>query len=361
VRAVVLLGGAGTRLRPLTRTAPKQVLPVVEVPMIERVLAHLGAHGVDEAVLSLGYRHEAFVLLFPEERAGDVSLTWAVEPEPLDTAGAVAFAARSAGVDSTFLVVNGDVLTDLDVSAMVEFHDRRGAEATISLATVSDPSAFGLVEIDPDDGHVERFVEKPAFRLPGPGQVNAGTYVLEPSVLDRIPPGRRMSIERQVFPALVEKQSLYGYPSSDYWTDTGTPAQYLQAQLDLLYGRRPGPPAPGAVETADSVWRLGDAVIDGDVRGPALVGPAAFVGRGAVVEGSVVGSGARVHAGARVHESVLLPGAAVRAGAVVTRSIVGERAVVGERSHLSATTVIGAGTEVPAGCRLEGARVPSDD
>jgi len=361
VRAVVLLGGAGTRLRPLTRTAPKQVLPIVEVPMIERVLAHLGAHGVDEAVLSLGYLHDAFVLLFPEARAGRVSLTWAVEPEPLDTAGAVAFAARTAGIEGTFLVVNGDVLTDLDVSAMVEFHHGRGAEATISLATVADPSAFGLVEIDPGDGHVERFVEKPAFRLPGPGLVSAGTYVLEPSVLDRVPPGARMSIERRVFPALVEKQSLYGYPSSDYWTDTGTPAQYLQAQLDLLNGLRPGPPAPGAVDTGGSVWTLGHAVVDGDVRGPALVGPAAFVGRGAVVEGSVVGSGARVHGGARVRDSVLLPGAAVRAGSVVTRSIVAERAVVGEGSHLSALTVVGPGTEIAAGSRLEGVRVPSGD
>ncbi len=326
--------------------------------MIERVLGHLASHGVAEAVLSLGYLHDAFVLLFPEGRMGDMSLTWAVEPEPLDTAGAVAFAARNAGIDSSFLVVNGDVLTDLDVSAMVESHHRRGAEATISLAVVPDPSAFGLVEIDPDDGRVRRFLEKPALPIAGAGQVNAGTYVLEPSVLDRIPPGR-VSIERHVFPALVETQSLYGFASPDYWTDTGTPAQYLQAQLDLLNGRRSGPPAPGAVPRGDdSVWTLGDAVIDGDVRGPALVGSAAFVARGAVVEGSVIGSGARVHDGAWVHESVLLPGSAVRAGAVVSRSVVGEQAVVGQDAHLSALTVVGAATEVPAGCRLEGARMP---
>jgi mannose-1-phosphate guanylyltransferase len=360
VRAVVLLGGAGTRLRPLTRTTPKQVLPIVEVPMIERVLAHLASHGVDEAVLSLGYLHDAFVLLFPDARLGGVSLTWAVEPEPLDTAGAVAFAAAEAGIDSTFLVVNGDVLTDLDVSAMVEFHHRRAAEATISLAVVPDPSAFGLVEVDAADGRVLQFVEKPTFRVAGPGQVSAGTYVLEPSVLHRIPPGRRVSIEREVFPALVEKQSLYGFASPDYWTDTGTPAQYLQAHLDLLSGLRPGPPAPGAVPKGDAVWTLGDAVVDGEVRGPALVGSAAFVGRDAVVEASVIGSGARVHGGARVHESVLLPGSVVRAGAVVSRSVLGEQAVVGEDAHLSGLTVVGAGTDIPAGSRLEGARVPAD-
>lgn len=361
MRAVVLVGGAGTRLRPLTRTTPKQVLPIVEVPMIERVLGHLASHGISEAVLSLGYLHDAFSALFPDGRLGAMSLTWAVEPEPLDTAGAVGFAARAAGIDDTFLVVNGDVLTDLDVSAMVESHHRRAAEGTISLAVVADPSPFGLVDVDPADGRVQRFVEKPSVRLPGAGQVSAGTYVLEPSVLDRIPADRRMSIEREVFPALVEKQSLYGFMSPDYWTDTGTPAQYLQAHLDLLNGRRPGPPAPGAVSRGDSVWTIGEAVIDGEVRGPALVGSAAFVARGAVVDESVVGSGARVHGGARVQGSVLLPGAAVRAGAVVTRSVIGERAVVGEEAHVSELTVLGAGAEIPAGYRLEGARVPADE
>jgi len=361
VRAVVLLGGAGTRLRPLTRTAPKQVLPIVGVSMIERVLGHLGGHGVTEAVLSLGYLHDAFRRLFPDGRAAGVELAWAVEPEPLDTAGAVAFAARTAGFDDRpLLVVNGDVLTDLDVSAMIAFHVDRAAEATISLAEVADPSAFGLVDVDPG-GRVSRFVEKPAFPVPGAGRVNGGTYVLEPSVLDRIPAGRRMSIEREVFPGLVAKESLFGFFSSAYWTDTGTPAQYLQAQLDLLSGMRPGPPAPGATCRDDSVWTIGDPVLDGEVRGPALVGPAAVVERGAVVEGSVIGSGARVHGGARIHQSVLLPGAVVRAGAVVSRSVVGEQAVVGEDARLSDLTVVGAGVEISPGCRLEGARVPADD
>ena len=361
MRAVVLLGGAGTRLRPLTRSAPKQVLPIVEVPMIERVLGHLAAHGVTEAVLSLGYLHDAFVLLFPERRMGGLSLTWAVEPEPLDTAGAVAFAARAAGIDSAFLVINGDVLTDLDITAMVDFHRQRDAEATISLAEVADPSAFGLVDVDPAAGRVRRFVEKPAFPVPGAGQINAGTYVVEPSVLERVPVGRRMSIEREVFPALAEKDSLFGFLSGAYWTDTGTPANYLQAQLDLLAGHRPGPPAPGAASRGDSVWTLGAPVIDGEVRGPALVGSAAVVARGALVERSVIGSGAAVHSGAHVHESVLLPGATVGAGAVVSRSVIGEGAVIGEKAQLSGLTIVGSGIEIPSGSRLDGDRVPPDD
>ena len=206
--AVVLVGGTGTRLRPLTLTVPKQVLPIVEVPMIERVLAYLETHGVEEAVLSLGYLHGAFQALFPDGRCGNVRLTYAVEPEPLDTAGAVGFAARHAGVSERFLVVNGDVLTDLDITAMVAFHEERGAEATISLTMVEDPSAFGLVPIDPD-GKVLAFVEKPAPGTVGASYINAGTYVLEPSVLDHIPEGQRISIERQVFPLLAAAGTVY--------------------------------------------------------------------------------------------------------------------------------------------------------
>ena len=355
----MLVGGTGTRLRPLTLTVPKQVLPIVEVPMIERVLAYLGGHGVDEAVLSLGYLHDAFLALFPDGRCGDVRLTYAVEPEPLDTAGAVGFAARAAGIDGRFLVVNGDILTDLDITAMVAFHARRGAEASISLAQVADPSAFGLVPVD-GQGKVVAFVEKPAQGEAGPSLVNAGTYVLEPSVLDRIPGGRRVSIEREVFPALAAVGSLYGYESTDYWTDTGTPRQYLDAQLDLVSGRRPGPPAPGATCRSAGVWTIGDARVDGDVRGPALVGTGATVAAGAVVEGSVIGAGAVVHAGARVHESVLLAGAVVDAGATVTRSIVGAGAVIGARACLGGLTVLGSGYRVEPEAVLDGARLPGE-
>ncbi|MDQ4070335.1 MAG: NDP-sugar synthase [Actinomycetota bacterium] len=357
MRAVVLVGGAGTRLRPLTLTVPKQVLPIVEVPMIERVLAYLEPHGVEEAVLSLGYLHDAFVALFPDGRAGRVRLTYAVEPEPLDTAGAIGFAARAAGIDERFLVVNGDILTDLDVSDMVDFHARRRAEATISLAKVADPSAFGLVPID-GEGKVVAFVEKPAPGAVGSSLVNAGTYVLEPSVLDRIPEGRRSSIEREVFPALAAAGSLYGYDSSDYWTDTGTPRQYLEAQLDLVYGRRPGPPAPAATAGPHGVWALGGAHVGDDIEGPAVIGAGASVAAGACVQGSVIGARSHVAAGARVLDSVLLPDAVVGEGAVVNRSILGRGVRVGDGAEVSGLSVLGDGYHVAPATRLDGARLP---
>jgi len=369
VKAVVLVGGAGTRLRPLTLTVPKQVLPIVEVPMIERVLAYLGGHGVDEAILSLGYLHDAFEALFPEGRCSGVDLTYAVEPEPLDTAGAVGFAARYAGVSERFLVVNGDILTDLDVTAMVAFHEQRGAEATISLASVADPSAFGLVPID-GEGKVIAFVEKPAPGAPGPSGplsgergaalVNAGTYVLEPSVLDRIPEGRRVSIEREVFPALAGAGTLYGFDSTAYWTDTGTPLQYLEAQLDLLSGRRPGPPAPLAESGPNGTWTLGDADFGSSVHGPTLLGAGAWVAADASVTRSVVGARCRIHAGARVADSVLLPGAVVGKGAVVDHSILGRCAQVGDGAEVTGVSVLGDDYVVEPRTHLDGARLPAD-
>jgi NDP-sugar pyrophosphorylase family protein len=357
VKAVVLVGGEGTRLRPLTLSTPKQMLPVAEVTMIERVLGHLAAHGVKDVTLSLGYRPDAFLNLFPGGKAGDLTIRYAVEPEPLGTAGAIRFAAEAAEIDGTFLACNGDVLTDLDVAALVDFHTRWEAEGTIALTRVPDPSAYGLVPTGAD-GRVLAFVEKPLPEESVTGAINAGTYVLEPSVLERIPKGQPSSIEREVFPGMAQEGRLYAVASDAYWIDTGTPALYLQAQLDLLDGRRPPPPAPGAQLRQGDVWTLGEPVIDGIVMGPALVGTAAYIQAGAKVERSVIGSGARVYDGAEVRGSVLLPGASVHSGAVIDGSIVGEGAVVGRDARLSGLTVVGDGVEVDAEARLYGVRLP---
>ncbi len=178
------------------------MLPIVGVPMIERVLGHLALHGVDEAVLSLGYLPDAFMEAYPDGRAAGIRLIYAVEPEPLDTAGAVRFAATFAGIAETFVVVNGDVLTDLDLTSLVAFHRERRAEGTIALHPVADPSAFGVVPTD-EEGRVTAFVEKPPRDEAPTNEINAGTYVLEASVLARIPEGGRVSIERETFPAMV--------------------------------------------------------------------------------------------------------------------------------------------------------------
>ena len=329
MRALVLVGGEGTRLRPLTWTTPKQLLPIAGVPMIERVVAHLAAHGVDQVVFSMGYRADAFAEAYPDGRCAGVPVTYAIEPERMDTAGAVRFAARAAGIDDTFIVVNADVLTAIDLRALVEFHRKAGAEGTISLTPVADPSAYGVVPTD-EDGRVLAFIEKPARDEAPTNLINAGCYVLEPSVLDLIPDGRRVSIERETFPAMVAKGSLFALASDAYWIDTGTPATFVQANLD-------------AVDRAGLV---------------AVLGEGTTVGAGACVERSALGAGCRIGDGATVVESVLLPGAVVGPRARICRSVVGAGAEVGADAVLEELTVVGDGVSVPAGAVLAGVRVP---
>lgn len=326
--------------------------------MIERVLGQLSRHGIDRAVLSLGYLPDAFRHAYPAGVAAGVELSYAVEPSPLDTAGAVRFAAAFAGIDDTFVVVNGDVLTDMDLAALLEFHRDSGAEGSISLHPVADPSAFGVVPTD-DKGRVTAFVEKPPPGEAPTNLINAGTYVLEPSVLDRIEPGRRVSIERETFPAMVAAGSLFALADDAYWLDTGTPAAYLQAHFDILEGRRPGPVAPGAREVAPGLWEIGAPVVDGTVRAPVLLADAATVAADSTVARSVLGPGCTVDAGARVVDSVLLAGASVGPRATVTGSVVGPGAQVGERCDVRPVSVIGARAMLPAGTVVDGGRVPA--
>ena len=361
MRAVILVGGEGTRLRPLTLTAPKQMLPIVEQPMIERVIGHLADHGIDDAVLSLGYRPDAFINAYPSGSIEGVRLTYAVEPTPLDTAGAIRFAALHAGIDDTFVVVNGDVLTDSSLTDLVGFHRQRSAEATIALTPVDDPSAFGVVPTD-DAGRVRAFIEKPARDEAPTNLINAGTYVLEASVLDRIPDGRRVSIERETFPALVESGTLYALGSVAYWLDAGTPDAYLRAHRDLLLGRRPGIPAPGAQPApaiGAGVWRIGTVEVASATVVRSLLGTGATVANGALVEESVIGAGVMIEEGAEVTGSVLLPGARVAAKAKVEGSVIGPGAIVGQRCVIHGISVIGAGAVTASGTVIDGARVPA--
>ena len=333
MRAVVLVGGFGTRLRPLTTDVPKQMLPVVHVSMLERVIAGLARYGVDEAVLSLGFRPDAFIDAYPSGTCAGVALRYAVEPEPLDTAGAIRFAALEAGIGETFVVVNGDVLNDFDLRSLLALHRARGAEGTIHLTPVDDPSRYGVVPTDAD-GRVLGFIEKPPLNEAPTNWINAGTYVLEPSVLDRIPGGRKVSIERETFPAMVADGTLYALGDPCYWIDAGTPATYLEVQLDLLGSRR-GTPEPG-------VHR--DAHVDPDAR----------------IVRSVIGAGARIEAGAEVRDSVVLSGAHIGAGAQLDHAIVAEAAHIGAGAVLTDHCVVGRGQQVAAGQKLHNAKVPEE-
>jgi mannose-1-phosphate guanylyltransferase len=334
LQSIILVGGKGTRLRPLTYETPKQMLPLVGVAMIECVLGALARHGVTDAVLSLGYLPDRFIEAYPENVIAGVNVTYAVEPEPLDTAGAIRFAANFAGIDETFLVLNGDVVTDLDVTALLGFHRERGGEATLALHPVEEPSHFGVVDTD-EDGRVLAFIEKPPQGTAPTNLINAGTYVFEPAALDRIAPTGRVSVERDTFPKLVAAHQLYAMSDHAYWLDTGTPQLYLQANVDVLKGRNSQHRFQGVV---DGSWSHPSATID----------PTASLSY------SVVDAGCFVGANVILEDAVLLPGAVVQSGCEIRSSIIGPEAVIGTSSILGPTCVVGAKEHVAADSRLAG-------
>ena len=304
MKALILAGGEGTRLRPLTYTIPKSLLPICNRPFLEHQLRLMRSHGIDEALLLTGYLADAFAP-FVERMAGEgIRLEVVREAEPLGTAGAVRNVLDR--MDGTTIVFNGDVLTDLDVGALIGTHQATRAVATLTLTPVEDASAYGLVPLD-EAGRVKGFVEKPPPDVAKKGGlINAGTYVLEPSVFDDVPPGEMWSFERQVFPSLVERgEPVYGFSSDAYWLDIGTPERYLQAHWDVLAGRS---------ETAEPVGeRRGDLLLApgaraaDDVAGPAVLGPRAAIEPGAEVERVVLLEGAVVESGAVVRDAVVGP------------------------------------------------------
>lgn len=324
MQAIVLVGGEGTRLRPLTNSIPKPALTLVDRPFLAYMVEWLARHGVTEVVLACGFLPDVLREALGDGEHDGTRLRYVTEPDRRGTAGAIRFAADALGDDleDRFLALNGDVLCDLDLSALVREHEERGARATLALQSVEDSAAYGLVSCD-DDGAVLEFTEKTGAAVPG--EVNAGAYVLERSVLDLIAPDREVSIEREVFPRLVG-DGLEGLCLDGYWMDIGTPERYLQASWDILEGRvqtAVRPTAPGLL-VADGAEVATSATV-----GPrAVISPGCSVADGATVRESVLLDGSTVAAGATVSGSVLAPGASVLPGATLSDEIVGQDEIV---------------------------------
>jgi mannose-1-phosphate guanylyltransferase len=344
VQALLLAGGEGTRLRPLTYTTPKPVMPLAGRPFLTFMLDWAHSHGVDEAILSCGFMSDAVKLVLGDIYDG-MRLRYVVEEEPLGTAGPVRLAYDDGVLEERLLVLNGDVLTDIDLTAELHEHARTGARATLALFAVEDTSSYGVVPTT-EDGAVEAFIEKGGGEAPT-NRINAGAYVIEREVVESsIPAGRPVSFEREVFPSLVG-DGLYGFDAAGYWIDIGTPERYLEATWDLLAGR--------ARSTLPPRDETGSLVYENCLLSGAHVGPQ-----------SVLGRHCSVGTDARVERSVLHERVHVGADAAIVEAVLAERVRVGERARVGPDVMVGAGAVIepdavlPAGSRVDpGATVSS--
>ena len=343
MQAVILVGGEGTRLRPLTSTVPKPVVPLVDRPFIAFMLDWLVTHGIDDVIMSCGFLATSVRNVLGDGSAYGVRLRFVEEPDPRGTAGALKYA--SSMLDERFLMLNGDVLTDIDLTAQIAQHERTGARATLALVPVEDPSAYGLVHLA-EDRSVSDFVEKPGLDQIDTNMISAGAYVLDRDVLELVPERRNVSIEREVWPLLIG-EGLYGFPSESYWLDIGTPERYLKGTFDIIEGN---------VRTAVAE-RLGasflaiapDVRMEGRVIPPAVLEPGVRVAAGAHVGSLVVlGQGVTVGAGATVERAVVMNGAEIGPGCTLRDCIVAAGCRVGEGTQITGGAVLGEGVTVGA-------------
>ncbi|BCK70837.1 GDP-mannose pyrophosphorylase [Streptomyces libani subsp. rufus] len=349
--AILLVGGKGTRLRPLTVHTPKPMVPAAGVPFLTHQLARARAAGVEHIVLATSYLAEVFEPYFGDGSALGLHLEYVTEQEPLGTGGAIRNVAprlHSAPGDPV-LIFNGDILTGLDIAALVGTHRTSGADVSLHLTRVEDPRAFGLVPTD-DTGRVTAFLEKP--QTPEEivtDQINAGAYVFNRSVIDTIPAGRPVSVERETFPGLLaDGAHLQGMVDSTYWLDLGTPQAFVRGSADLVLGRAPSPAVPGRCGDR-LILETAEVATDAKLTGGTVVGPRTVIGAGAEIDGSAVLDGAVIAPGARIRDSLIGAGAHIGARTVLDGAVIGDGARIGPDNELRDGIRIWCDADIPAG------------
>ena len=351
MKAILLAGGKGTRLRPLTVHTPKPIVPIFNRPFLYYQIDLLRqVPEIDEAILSLNYQPRRIEEIFGEGEGLGVRLRYVVEPMPLGTGGAIRYAGDQ--LTESVVVFNGDVLTQVDLRAVLKLHRERKAKATIVLTPVENPRAYGLVETDAQ-GNIQRFLEKPGEDEITCNTINAGIYVLEPETFDRIPKDTAWSIERSFFPSLIERgETFVAYVYDGYWIDIGTPAKYLQVHRDIMDGRYAAPPFAGATQTAwvSASARLEEGV---ELQGPCFLDDGVVVKTGArVLPYSVLGRQTHVEEGAVVDGSIVWPNGWIGKEAVVRGSILGRNCHIGRSASVDRDAVLGDKTVVTDYSRL---------
>ena len=360
MKAIILVGGEATRLHPLTYNTPKAMVPVLNTPFLEYVIRHLSSHGIKDIILAQSHFSQPIENYFKDGSRFGVKLSYTIEDTPLGTAGAVKNAEKH--LDETFLVLNGDVFTDLDITAMIAFHRERKAKATIALTQVDDPTSYGLIETNVR-GRVTQFVEKPNRKQITTNMINAGTYTLEPDTLSRIPPQTNFSFERELFPLLLDQgEPIYAYPSAAYWIDIGTPEKYLQLHRDLLNGRSIQHSSPvgeevmiGEQSSIDLTAQIKGPVLIGNnciigrrvkLIGPVVIGSASTISEGTVIEVSVIWRNARLEQGINLKDSIIADNVCLSANSIIHGSVLGENVTVVSGSRLEPGSKIPPGTIV---------------
>lgn len=337
-KAVVLVGGEGTRLRPLTYTTTKAMVPVLNIPFIQHVIHHLSSHDVTEIILAVGYRPDSIKNHFEKSGNTTAKLIYSIEQIPLGTAGAVKNATHYIGKDETLFILNGDIFTDLDLTEMFNFHRDKKASVTIALTPVNDPTQFGVVELDRQQ-RVTRFIEKPRHHEVTSNLINAGVYILESEILERIPHGKRFMFEHDVFPQLIaEGAPVYGYPTNAYWIDMGTPEKYLRLNQDLLLGK---------CQLRNRVTERNTNKLhhQAKITGPVLIDEGCTIGKGVQIKGpSVIGSECSFGDYAVIEESILWSKVRVGEHAILRHCIIANDIPIENNAHIE-NTIIGQDTD----------------
>jgi mannose-1-phosphate guanylyltransferase len=343
MKAVILVGGEATRLRPLTCNTQKIMVPVLNRPFFERLMGYLKRHNITDIILAVGKSPQQAQDYFGDGSKLGVKITYSIENFPMGTAGAVKNAEKS--LDDAFIVLNGDIFTDIDLSVMMQLHRQNKAIASLALTPVDDPTLYGVVETD-NRGRVKRFIEKPNRDKVTTNVINAGIYILEPDVLNYITANAFSMFEHDVFPLLLEKgQAIYGYPFQDYWIDIGTPDKYLKLQHDLLQ-RYVGD---------KGVEFEGESSVDSSAQidGPTIIGEACFIDRDSMVKGpAVLGKRCRVEEGAVIEGAILWPDCRIGKEAKLRNCLVASRCYIGQRSEIADGCVLGDDVRIEKGTKL---------
>ncbi|MFC2011199.1 sugar phosphate nucleotidyltransferase [Chloroflexota bacterium] len=356
MRAVILVGGKATRLLPLTVNTPKAIIPVLNTPFLEQVIRHLGRHQIRDIILAQGHLAQPIEGYLGDGSRFGAKLSYVVEDTPRGTAGAVKNAESYLDLDETFLVLNGDVFTDLDITAMIDFHRERKAKATIALTPVDDPTAYGLIETTAE-GRVTRFLEKPHWDEVTTNMINAGTYVLEPDILALIPPQQKVSIERETFQQLLSQgEPMYAYSSQAYWVDMGTPGKYLQLHRDLLSGKYHHYGITLSKEVL--IGKQCDIHPTAHIKGPVVIGDNCSIGHYVKLNGPVViGDGCTILEDSMIEESVIWRNARLGPRVTLKNSILADNCCLNADS-ICEDSILGDNVTVASGCKLEpGSRI----